>query len=586
MDRRSFLSSTGALASGLGAGFLITFDARAQAAPQWLPAGTLPIDASRLRTDSQRVFDLSVASADPTPSGVMLWTHIAPAAWRANEPLYLQVAQDPGFQALLLEAVIGPEQITAARDYTVKLDLDGKLAADRSYHYRFIYAGTVSRPGRCRTAPAPGASVRSLHFGLLTCQDYTNGYYGALAHVAADDSLDFVLHLGDFIYETAGDPRFQSLPFADRTLVLPSGGSAALGLADYRHIYRSYRADPNLQAAQERHTWICVPDDHETSNDCYWDAARDTLGAPDHPYTTDAAYGNDPALLRQLKLDAQRAWAEYVPARVAVNEGATHPHDFLRQYRRFAFGGFLDLFMIDNRSYRSAHACGEADVLQRYVPLGCTKLNNPQQTLLGAAQRDWLVEGLTGSRATWKLLGNQTYFGRLALTFAGAQLTPFNVDAWDGFAAERRYISDALRQAQVRNFVVVTGDLHTYMASQIKHDYGNLNPFDRSNDLGVEFMTPSVTSSNIGDQLGKNLSPTQRLLLLQGLTEGTVKLNNPHIRMFDSIRHGYSTLRFTTDSCEWTAYAVNKDTPTEAGRRCIARWRKYMALPWMVPMPV
>ncbi|MCH2242616.1 MAG: alkaline phosphatase D family protein, partial [Aquabacterium sp.] len=453
-------------------------------------------------------------------------------------------------------------------------------------HYRFIYAGTVSRPGRCRTAPAPGASVRSLHFGLLTCQDYTNGYYGALAHVAADDSLDFVLHLGDFIYETAGDPRFQSLPFADRTLVLPSGGSAALGLADYRHIYRSYRADPNLQAAQERHTWICVPDDHETSNDCYWDAARDTLGAPDHPYTTDAAYGNDPALLRQLKLDAQRAWAEYVPARVAVNEGATHPHDFLRQYRRFAFGGFLDLFMIDNRSYRSAHACGEADVLQRYVPLGCTKLNNPQQTLLGAAQRDWLVEGLTGSRATWKLLDNQTYFGRLALTFAGAQLTPFNVDAWDGFAAERRYISDALRQAQVRNFVVVTGDLHTYMASQIKHDYGNLNPFDRSNDLGVEFMTPSVTSSNIGDQLGKNLSPTQRLLLLQGLTEGTVKLNNPHIRMFDSIRHGYSTLRFTTDSCEWTAYAVNKDTPTEAGRRCIARWRKYMALPWMVPMPV
>ena len=310
-----------------------------------------------------------------------------PGAVRAGEALYVQVASDTAFNNLVLEARVGPEDITPQRDYTIKIDLDGKLLAGSVYYYRFIYDSTVSRTGRCRTAPATGASLSSLKFGLLTCQDYTNGYYGALAHVARDDTLDFVLHLGDFIYETAGDPRFQSLPFADRTMILPSGGTVSMGLADYRFIYRTYRSDPNLQAAMERHTWIMVPDDHETSNDCYWDYARDTLGAPDHPYTKDAQYGNSPALLRQLKLESQRAWVEYVPARVVVNESATHPHDYLRVYRNQSFGSFLDLYLIENRTYRSAHPCGEGDVLQRYVPLGCTNLNNPNQTLLGKTQR-------------------------------------------------------------------------------------------------------------------------------------------------------------------------------------------------------
>ncbi len=258
MDRRSFLTNLGL---GLGASFALTFHAQAV---QWLAPGSAPINNGALRTDSPRVFDLSIASADPTPSGVVLWTHIASSAWRAGESLYVQVASDAAFNSIVLEARVGPDDISAQRDYTVKIDLDGKLAAGSPYYYRFIYDGTVSRIGRCRTAPAAGASLSRLKFGLLTCQDYTNGYYGALAHVARDDSLDFVLHLGDFIYETAGDPRFQSLPFADRTMILPSGGTVSMGLDDYRFIYRTYRSDPNLQAAMERHTWIMVPDDHET----------------------------------------------------------------------------------------------------------------------------------------------------------------------------------------------------------------------------------------------------------------------------------------------------------------------------------
>ena len=580
MDRRRFLSAAGVATGGL----LITWHAQAV---EWLSLGREPLDTTGLRHDAPRVFDLSVASGDPSATGVMLWTHIRAEAVRPGQALFLQVALDAGFQTLLLQARIEPHQINAERDHTIKVDLNGQLPETQSggpYFYRFIYDGTVSRTGRCRTLPQDGNALRSLKLGLLTCQDYTNGYYGALGHLAADDSIDYVLHLGDFIYETAGDPRFQSLPFEDRTMVLPSGGTVALDLEDYRFIYRRYRSDPLLQQAMERHTFICVPDDHETANDCYWDYARDTLGAPDHPYTTDPQYDNSPALLRQLRLDSQRAWSEYVPARVNFNPIASHPHEALTQYRRFQFGRFLDLFMIDSRSYRSAHACGEGDVFQRYVPLGCTKYNAPTQTMLGDRQRDWLIEGLTQSRAAWKLMGNQTFFSRLSITFLGKQITPLNIDAWDGFVAERRALTSALREAQVKDFVVATGDLHTYMSSHIKHDFGNNTPLAVDNFVGVEFMTPSVTSANLGEMLGAQLDATQRAILLQGLAPAAVRVNNPHIQYFDSSRYGYSTLEFTDRHAEWVAYTVDKNDPDpRTARRCVARQRKSRYLPWIVP---
>src|SRR5438034_1098891 len=216
-----------------------------------------------------------------------------------------------------LRAPITADAIGPAADHTVRVDLDGHLAPGERYHYRFVYGCKASRTGRCRTLPAAG--IGALRLALITCQDFTNGYYEVFRHLAADD-VDFVLHLGDFIYESAGDPRFQMLPFEDRKIILPSDGKVAMDLRDYRHLYRTYRGDPNLQRALERHTFIFIPDDHETANDCYWDWMRDTLGAPDHPRKDDVG------AMRQLKLGSQRAWIDYVPARVVVEPGASHPH--------------------------------------------------------------------------------------------------------------------------------------------------------------------------------------------------------------------------------------------------------------------
>lgn len=561
--RRRFI---GLLGAGLATPYLLTFHRRLSAAE----AGPGPAAA---RHEGRDVFSLSVASGDPSASGVILWTRIDPAAYQAGEPLRFQVADDPGFGSVVMEGSVAGDAITPARDFTVRVDLDGKLQADRRYYYRYIYRGIASPVGRCRTLPAPGSYPSRLTLGLLSCQDYTNGYYGALRSLARRDEVDFVLHLGDFIYESAADPRFQPLPFADRQLVLPSAAAVALDLADYRHIHRTYRTDADLQHLLERHTLIAVWDDHETANDCYWDYARDTLGAPDHPYTTDPAYGNDPALLRTLRLEAMQAWAEYIPARIDPDPSATHPHEFFHIERRFVFGELAELFMTDGRSFRSAHPCGEGDVGQRYLPVGCRDYEAPERTMLGEAQRRWLTEGLSASGAQWKLWGNQVMLAELSLTDDGRRV-PVNVDAWDGYQAERELISRRVRDSGVENLVVVTGDFHSFLASHLKIRYGaDLNRLPR-NTIGVEFMTTSVTSANGLDGINAALQrqPRQPDLPLP-LGNRALQRLNPHIAFFDSSQHGYSLLEITPDHCFWSAYAVDKNDPAASEGRLFRRLR-------------
>jgi alkaline phosphatase D len=581
LNRRKFLGATaGVLATPYvlksthaQAGF---FDFGASKAVAALP------DNSQINNDQARqVFDLSVASGDPTSTGVMLWTHISPSEFDAHEPLHFQVSQDPACEYPLLEGTVAASDISATQDHTVKIDLDGQLSPNESYYYRFFYKGISSRIGRCKTLPLEDSYLKSLKLAVLTCQDYTNGYYGALSYVADDRNIDFVVHLGDFIYETAGDPRFQSLPFDDRTIILPSDGVVALGLSDYRHLYKTYRSDLNLQRAMEVHTWIITTDDHETANDCYWDYERDTLGAPDHPFVTEE--GNDAGALRQLKLDSQRAWVEYTPTRVSVNENASHPHDFTRIYRNFKFGDLFELFMLDTRTYRTAHPCGENDIFSRYLPLGCHNMNNDSQRMMGEEQFNWLQQGLKDSSAKWTVLGNQTYMGRMAASLLGQPLAYINVDAWDGYQYERDRLLEAVRDANLENFVVLTGDLHTYISSYVKYDYHHLTNLWWRNIAGVEFMTPSVTSSNLFEMIANQAeSLEKKQQLLQALSEGAIRVNNPHIKYFNSTQNGYSTVEFTRDHCEWTAYSVDKNTSAEAPtRQVVKKQRKRAGWAWL-----
>jgi len=581
MDRRKFLGVT---AATLATPYIITANRVHAGTFGFDPAtaGTaLPDNSAIYESSARMIFDLSVSSGDPTPSGVMLWTHINPKYYDPSEQLVFQVCKDPAAQVVVLEGQVNADEIGPQKDYTVKIDLDGQLDANQRYYYRFYYKGISSRIGRCKTLPQQDGYLENLKIAVLTCQDYTNGYYGALNYVAQDDSIDFVVHLGDFIYETAGDPRFQSLPFADREIILPSGGIVAFDVPDYRHLYKTYRSDLNLQLAMEVHSWIITTDDHETANDAYWDYERDTLGAPDHPLTTEQ--GSDAAALKQLKLDSQRAWVEYTPTRVQINENASHPHDFTRIYRSFQFGDLFELFMLDTRTYRSPHPCGENDIFSRYIPIGCNKMNDAGQTMMGETQFDWLKQGLKDSSAKWTVLGNQTYLGRLTASLLGQPLAYINVDAWDGYIAERDRLMEAVKEANLDNFVVLTGDLHTYISSYVKYDYGHLTNFWWPNIAGIEFMTPSVSSSNLFEMIGKQAKGTgHRDEVLQVLSEGAIRLNNPHIRYFNSTQNGYSTVEFTRDYCEWTAYSVDKNVNDgQASRSIVKQQRKDAGWSWL-----
>lgn len=497
------------------------------------------------------VFGLAVASGDPTPSGVILWTRVNPWTWVADTYMVFQLALSANFNELVVQGVIGSEEFGAERDYTVKVDVDGLLSAGSSYYYRFIYRGVVSQTGQCRTLPALNSAPEQIRLAVVACQFYGHGYYGAFQHLA-QDPVDFVIHLGDFIYEY-GDIEGN---FPDRAINLPSGATEALNLTDFRYLYRLYRTDPFLQEVMARHTFIVIWDDHETADDCYWDYGTDAPNAPEHPYTDDAV------AFRQLKLDSQRAWAEYVPARPALNPQATHPHDYLSIWRSFRFGDLIELFMTDERTYRSPHPCGEETFGELAFTAGCAAQMSPERTMLGEAQRDWLINGLVNSTARWKLWGNQSLVAQFklpcdpVLECCADDEDPYasvfmKLDSWDGYAYERQQIAIALQQANIRNTIVLTGDMHLYMSSFFKVDYDIADNNVPNNIVGVEFATSSVTSGGINAVFAD-------LGIPYIITPQLVNSHNPHVVFYNSVANGYAIVNVTRYYCDYTAYYVDR----------------------------
>ena len=495
-------------------------------------------------SDWQRVFTWSVASGDPCDSGVVLWTRINPDAYRVDMPLYFEVSEDEYFQTLVVEAEVSPEDFGEERDFTVNLDLEGLLKPAKTYYYRFIYDGTESRTGRCKTLPEAGSYCDQARFAILTCQDYTTGFYNAFNHLA-DEDIDFVVHLGDFIYEYDQYPGFANIP---RSIELPSGEKVASTLEDYRAIYRTFRTDPHLQRAMENHTWIITWDDHETADNAFWDYERDTLGLPHH----DERRNDDAESLRTLKRAAQKAWIEYIPARVQVDESASHAFDYLKLYRKFEVGDLLEIYMTDSRTYRTEEPCKGGTEWENYW---CVDYKNSSQTMLGHEQRDWLINGMKESEAKWQVWGNQTLLAQLAATVLGEQIAYANYDAWDCYQHERETIMRELKDNDVSNLVVLTGDMHTCLTSYLMIDYGNIFNWDYRNLVGVELMTPSVTSPNLSDNIKENLPINSNL---KALMNGAAQVNNPHIKDFNSSIYGYSIIDFKRNTFKWTVYNIDK----------------------------
>ncbi|GGK19605.1 alkaline phosphatase [Pilimelia terevasa] len=438
----------------------------------------------RLRADP---FTLGVASGEPAPGGVVLWTRLAVAPL-ADDGLGgmpdrpVEVAWVLAHDAALSQVVRrGTAAALPAEAHSVHVEVDG-LAPGREYHYRFTADGYASAVGRTRTAPAGGARVGRLRLGLVSCAMYEHGLFTAYRHLAAADP-DLVVHLGDYQYEHA--PGGYPVPGG---AVRAHVGDQARTLAQYRQRYAQYHADPDLQAAHAAAPWLVVFDDHEVVDN--W--AADVPGKPD-PHFADR------------RAAAMRAYWENMPLRRSARPSGVA----LPLHRRLHWGDLATLHLLDTRQYRDDQGCGDG-----YRE--CAAAADPARTLTGAAQERWLLDGFRASSARWDLLAQQVFFGRRDRD-PGPKLVT-SQDAWDGYLGSRDRITRGWVAAGVRNPVVLTGDVHAHWAGDLVLDYAD----PAAPAVGAEIVCSSVASG--GD--GHDGDPAGHPFMAQ----------NPHLRFYNNQR--------------------------------------------------
>jgi alkaline phosphatase D len=557
MDRRHFI---GRFAAPAAIAWLVTQRAQGQEAttpayPNAVPVasdvaatGLDPATVNALFTinpaytpnDQATTYPQSVAAGDPSPNGVVLWTRVDPAATQLNgTDIAAEIAADSAFTAPILQAT---SSVNAAADNTVKLPISNSaLQPFQIYYYRFIFAGIPSRTGRFKTLPPAGYPLEELRLGYVVCQDYGNGFYTALRYLA-QENVDYVVHLGDYIYETITS-NFQGNP-ARIVPGFPSGSTTVpVNVDDYRHLYRVYRGDADLQAMHEQFACIQLWDDHEFANDCHGEFHPDNNTAPT---TADTPQPD-------LRYAANQAWSDYSLADITFNASGDWETS-VRLYRKLSFGALADLIITDERLYRDGPPCGNGEAFQRYFSVGCSALHNANRTMLGADQKQWFVQQVTTSGATWKLWANEV----MLMQLKAAGLIYVDLDQWDGYPKERQALLGTIKSANVNNFVALTGDLHTFLAGYLKSNFDNI--FE--SPMGIELMVGSVTSANLAEDIESAVDlpsspmPAKSFGVPPNLLEPLIRLNNPHIQYWDSSTHGYGILDITPSELVCTFKAV------------------------------
>ncbi len=512
----------------------------------------------QLHAQPARLFDPAlapfyhgVASGDPLPDGVVLWTRITTEQPSADVDYY--VARDTTFGEIVAEGTVATD---ASRDYTVKIDLRG-LAPATTYYYVFRHAGRNSIVGRTRTAPAPGVATDQLRFALMSCSNYDAGFFNVYDRVADRADLDAVFHVGDYIYEYAdgvyGDP---SLP--DR-VTYPDAEITTLD--EYRGRYSLYRLDRGLIRAHQQHPWIVTWDDHEIANDA-WE-----FGAQNHQPATEGDYG-------KRKAEATRAYFEWLPLRDNADSTV---------YRAFAYGDLADVSVLDSR-----HEGRDKQLTDMRDPAFRT-----DRTALGAEQRAWLVDRLTTSKARWNIVPQQVFFSPFNVGFGaqGGKLTnPDSVfaveniflDIWDGYPFERELLIDTIAAAGAKNVVILSGDIHSSFAADVtkqpvlyplaQTNYLPLpspgyDPATGRGSVAVEFVTPSVTAANFDENIGAAASARFERVLNNSIpVSPQLSVNyNPHIKFTDLDRHGYVLVDVKSDTLQGDYYYVPTVARVAAG---------------------
>ena len=495
MDRRQFVGGLSSLAlavAGLAAGHKAWGRPRFRAYP----------------------FSLGVASGDPLPAGVVLWTRLAPDPLRGggmppeNVEVDWWVATDERMTNVVRRGTTVAEPDLA---HSVHVEVNG-LEPARWYWYQFRAGAEVSPIGRTRTTPLARAAVDRLSFAFASCQHYEHGYFTAFRHMAAED-LDLVIHLGDYIYEYQGRQ--------DR--VRMHTGSEIETLPDYRNRYALYKTDPDLQAAHAAFPWVVTPDDHEVEND--YAAAISERADPIDAFLTRRANG-------------YQAYYEHMPLR----RGSIPRGPDMQLFRRSSFGTLAEFFVLDTRQYRTDQPCGG-----RNGPL-CPGVFDANATLMGQEQEQWLRDGLDNSSARWNVLAQQIMVARVDQV-PGAEVR-YSMDQWSGYEAARNRLLGYLLERQPSNPIVLTGNVHSNWVNDLKIDFSDAT----SATVATEFVGTSISSE--GDGVASRPQTAEILA------------ENPFVKYWNGQR-GYVRCRVTPEL--WTSdyrivqYVTQPDGPIHTG---------------------
>ncbi|AKJ32165.1 alkaline phosphatase D family protein [Caldimonas brevitalea] len=453
-------------------------------------------------------FRLGVASGCPRPSSVVLWTRLAPAPYEpggglAPRPVAVrwELAHDEHFAQRVQTGEVWAQPQHA---HSVHVQVTG-LDSDRRYFFRFIAGGVASGVGRTRTAPREDAAVQRLRIALASCQHYEQGRFAVHREIAWRD-LDFVLFVGDYLYESF-HPHFQ---------VRLHEGPPPTRLDAFRRRHATYKLDPDLRAAHAAHPWVLTWDDHEVEND----------------YASDRSWlGGDPQSFLRRRAAAYKAYFEHLP--IAPDMAPTGA--FMRIHDRYTWGRLAELWTLDPRQFRSVQACSLGrPVGGGRVLIDCDEMDDERRTIFGAAQEQWLQEGLPGSTRTWKLLGQGSQISSWGVD------TPFgrsvHSDSWDGYPQARERLLRGIADAQVHNVIALGGDVHRHVAAHLR-----LRPNDDETPIvASEFVTSSITTRG-----------------MPGAAMALIRSANPDLLHARGDERGYALVELRPDvaRCEFRATA-------------------------------
>lgn len=426
-----------------------------------------------------RPFYHGVASGDPMHDQVIIWTRVTPDSSTTGDiTVYWQIATDTNFSN-----IVNYGKLTAKpqNDYCVKTDVCG-LAPATHYYFLFQANGRNSIIGRTKTTPAPNANNDSVRLAVVSCADYENGFFNAYESISNRNDVEAVVHLGDYIYEYETGGIAINNP--GRTV---EPANEIISLSDYRIRHSHYKLDNQLRRLHQLYPMVAVWDDHELCNNSWRDGADNHQPATEGPYPV-------------RKFNATSTYFDWMPLR------KPDPLDTLRIFRKIRYGKLMDLIMLDTRLYDRDEPNQNAS-------------NSPNHKLMGPVAMNWFLQQLSDSSTQWKVIGNQVMFA--PLTVFGQ---PVNSDQWDGYNFERQQIQNHILQNNIKDVVILTGDIHTSWCNDVPGSNYNANTGQGS--VCVEFVGPSVTSSNSPLPVGINI----------------IKSLNPHMKYIDLDNHGYYVL--------------------------------------------